>query len=81
MIVFLIALLTCVILFVAAFLPPQLSRKPQYRIDKLLAKAAGKASHAPGPLRKLIAQPFGKSEKVTNKSARAGRKTRFKLPF
>ncbi len=76
-----IALVACVLLFLAGFLAPQLSKKPQYRIDKVLAKAAGKASKAPGPLRKVIAQPFGKSQKATNKSARAGRKTRFKLPF
>lgn len=81
MFVFGIALVACVLLFVAGFLAPQLSKKPQYRIDKVFAKAAGKASKAPGPLKKAIAQPFGKSQKATNKSARAGRKTRFKLPF
>ena len=81
MFVFGIALVACVLLFVAGFLAPKLSKKPQYRIDKVFAKAAGKASKAPRPVKKAIAQPFGKSEKVTNKSARAGRKTRFKLPF
>ena len=81
MFVFLIALMACVLLFVAGFIAPQLSKKPQYRIDKLLAKATGKATNAPGPLRKVIAKPFGKSEKATNKSASAGRKARFKLPF
>ena len=53
MIVFLIALVACVMLFVGGLLAPQLSKKPQYWIDKLLAKAAGTTSHAPGPLRKV----------------------------
>ena len=81
MIVVGIAVVACVVLFVTGFLAPQLSKKPQYRIDRLLSKGIGKAGKAPGRLGKWLAQPFGKSEKATNKSARAGRKARFKLPF
>src|SRR5205823_6162185 len=57
-----IAVVACVILFAAGFLAPTLSKKPQYRVDKLLAKAAGGATKAPRSLRKLISQPVGKSE-------------------
>ena len=76
-----IAVGACVLLFVGGLVAPQLSKKPQYRLDRLLSKGAGKASKAPGRLGKWMAEPFGKSEKAANKSAGAGRKTRFKLPF
>jgi hypothetical protein len=76
-----IALAACVLLFLAGLVAPQFSKKPQYRIDKMLSKAVGKAGKAPGRTTKWIAQVLGKSQKATNKSARAGRKTRFKLPF
>ena len=41
----------------------------------------GEAGRAPGRIGKWLAKPFGNSERATNKSARAGRKTRSKLPF
>jgi hypothetical protein len=76
-----IAVGACALLFAAGLIAPQLSKKPQYRLDKLLSKGAGRASKAPGRLGKWMARPFAKSQKAANKSAGAGRKTRFKLPF
>ena len=71
----------CVVLFVIGVVAPGRSRKAQRAVSKKLEMLQGEAGRAPGRLGKWLAKPFGKSEKATNKSARAGRKTRFKLPF
>ncbi|MDX6487928.1 MAG: hypothetical protein QOK13_543 [Gaiellaceae bacterium] len=71
----------CVVLFVIGVVAPERSRKAQRAVDKKLDLLEGEAGRAPGRIGKWLAKPFGKSQKATNKSARAGRKTRFKLPF
>lgn len=71
----------CVVLFVIGVVAPRSSRQAQRAVNKGLATLQGEAARAPGRLGKWLAKPFGTSEKATNKSARAGRKTRFKLPF
>jgi hypothetical protein len=50
-------------------------------IDRELEVLRGESAPAPGRLGNWLATPFGKSEKATHKSARAGRKTRRQLPF
>ena len=71
----------CVVLFVTGLAAPGRSRKAQRAVDMKLDTLQGEAGRAPGRLGKWLARPFAKSEKATNKSARAGRKTRFNLPF
>lgn len=71
----------CAVLFTLGVAAPRTSRRAQRAVDKRLETLQGEAQRAPGRLGKWLAKPFGRSEKATNKSARAGRKTRFKLPF
>jgi len=71
----------CAVLFVIGVVAPGRSRKAQRAVDKKLGTLQGEAGRAPGRIGKWLAKPFGKSEKATNKSARAGRKTRSKLPL
>lgn len=71
----------CVVLFVIGLVAPKRSRKVQRAVDRKLDTLQGESARAPGRLATWLAKPFGKSEKATNKSARAGRKTRSKLPF
>jgi predicted PurR-regulated permease PerM len=71
----------CLVLFVLGIVAPGSSRQAQRVINEGLETLQGEAARAPGRLAKWLAKPFGKSEKATNKSARAGRKTRSKLPF
>ena len=77
----LVGAVACVALFVIGVVAPERSRKAQRAVDQKLDKLEGEATRGPGRLAKWLAKPFGKSEKATNKSARAGRKTRSKLPF
>ncbi len=71
----------CVVLFVIGVVAPRSSRKVQRTVDAKLETLQGEAARAPGTLGKRLAKPFGKSQQATNKSARARRRTRFKLPF
>lgn len=71
----------CVVLFVIGVVAPGRSRKAQRAVGTALETLQGESTRAPGRLGKWLAKPFGKSEKATNKSARAGRRTRSKLPF
>lgn len=77
----LVGAVACVVLFVIGLVAPRRSRKAQRVVLKKLEMLQGEAGRAPGRIGKWLAKPFGKSEQATNKSARAGRKTRFKLPF
>jgi hypothetical protein len=69
----------CVVLFVIGAVAPGRSRKAQRAVDMKLEALQGEAGA--GGRQEGSARPFAKSEKATNKSARAGRKTRFKLPL
>jgi hypothetical protein len=71
----------CVLLFVLALLAPRLSIWPQKGVDKTLAAGQHTGSKAPGKAGRWLAKPFSKSRKATNKSASAGRKSRWKLPI
>lgn len=72
---------TCMVLFVIGVVAPGRSRTAQQAVDEKLETLQGASARAPGRLGKWLAKPFGKSERATNKSARAGRRTRSKLPF
>ncbi len=76
-----IVVVVCVALLVLAFLVPALSRHPQRGVDRTLGAGQRAGGKAPGPLGRLAAKPFLKSRKATNKSARAGRRGRRKLPL
>jgi hypothetical protein len=71
----------CAVLFVIGLVAPGRSRKAQRLIDRKLELLRGESTRAPGRLGKWLAKPLGKSEQATNESARAGRRTRHKLPF
>jgi Family of unknown function (DUF6411) len=71
----------CVLLLVLGFLIPRLSRGPQRGVDKTLGVGQRAGGKAPGPLGRLLSKSFGTSRKATNRSAKAGRKGRGKLPL
>jgi hypothetical protein len=71
----------CVLVFVVAILAPRISRALERGGDAPLGAGQRTASHAPGPLGRLLQKPFGKSRRAVHKSGSAGRRTRFKLPF
>ena len=71
----------CILLLVAGFLLPRLSRYPQRGVDRTLGAGQRTASKAPGPLGRLLQKPVGTSRKATNKSAAEGRQGRSKLPL
>lgn len=71
----------CVVLLVLAFLVPALSRHPQRGADKALGAGQKAGSKAPGRLGRVLQKPFSSSRRATNRSARAGRRGRGKLPL
>jgi hypothetical protein len=71
----------CILLLILGFLVPRLSRGPQRGVDRAFGAGGRGASHAPGPLGRWLAKPFGKSARAADKSAAAGRRGRSKLPF
>ena len=81
MLVFVVVGLVAVALFGVGVVAPRKSRKAQRAIDSALEGAAGTAVEAPGRVGEWLAKPFRKSRKAADTSSRAGRKTRFKLPF
>ncbi len=76
-----IVIVVCVVLLVLAFLVPALSRHPQRGVDKTLSVGQKAGGKAPGGLGRLLQKPFSSSRKATNKSARAGRRGRGKMPL
>jgi hypothetical protein len=71
----------CIALLVLGFLMPRLSRRPQRGVDRTLGVGQRAGGRAPGPIGRLLSKSFGTSRKATNKSARAGRGARGKLPL
>jgi hypothetical protein len=71
----------CVLVFVVAVIAPRMSRRLERGGDRPLGAGQRAASHAPGPLGRLLQKPFGKSRQAVHKSGSAGRRSRFKLPF
>jgi Family of unknown function (DUF6411) len=71
----------CLLLFVLARRAPRLSIWPQLGVDQTLEQGQRAGSEAPGEAGRRLAKPFGSSRKAANKSASAGRKSRWHLPF
>ncbi len=71
----------CVLLLLAAFLAPRLSRHME-RGGHAPMRAGARAGHkAPGGLGRLLAKPFTSASKAISKSGSAGRKGRGKMPL
>jgi len=71
----------CVLLLIAAFLFPRLSRHPERGGQKVAGAPTKATSHAPGKLGHWLSKPFRSSQKAIGKSGSTGRKGRGKLPF
>ena len=72
-------LLVAILLFIAAFVAPRLTRKPQSHADQKLEAAKQRTESAPGPLGKLLPGSAKLSKKTIDKSADAGREGRAKV--
>ena len=71
----------CVLLLIAAFLAPRLSRHME-RGGQAPMQMGQRAGHkAPGGLGRLLAKPFQSASKAISHSGRAGRSGRGKLPL
>ena len=71
----------CVLLLIAAFLFPRLSRHPERGGQKVVGAPLKATRHAPGKLGRWLSKPFTSSQKAISKSGSTGRKGRGKLPF
>jgi hypothetical protein len=71
----------CVLLLLAAFLAPRLSRHLERAGSKPLSKGGQAAGKAPGPLGRWLRKPFGTSQRAVHKSGDTGRRGRSKLPL
>jgi hypothetical protein len=76
-----IVLAVCLLLLVAGFLAPRVSRRLQSGTDRTLGTGARKAHKAPGKLGKWMAKSFGLSRKAADRSAETGREGRREAPF
>jgi hypothetical protein len=71
----------CVLLLVAAFLAPRLSRHPQRAGQRTVGVGRRGASMAPGKLGGWLSKPFQSAQKAIGKSGSAGRRGRAKMPL
>jgi hypothetical protein len=71
----------CVLLLVAAFVAPRLSRKPQRGGQQAVGLGQRGASKAPGRLGRWLSKPFSSASKAIGKSGSAGRRGRSKMPL
>jgi hypothetical protein len=70
------------VLFLLGLLAPRRAVRAQNDVDDALVKGEHKAGDkAPDALDGWVRKPFETSRKATGKSAEAGRRSRFKLPF
>jgi hypothetical protein len=77
-----VTILFCIILFLLGFAAPGRGWRAQRDVDEALLKGENKAGDkAPDAVDGWVRKPFETSRKATGKSAEAGRKSRFKLPF
>jgi hypothetical protein len=77
-----VTVLVCVVLFLLGFAAPRRGWRAQLDVDQALVEGESKAGHkAPDAVDGWVRKPFETSRKATGKSAEAGRKSRFKLPF
>ncbi len=71
----------CVLLAVAAFVFPRMSRHPERAGKSVMGVGSRTGSKAPGKLGEWLSKPFNKSSRAMGKSGDAGRKGRDKLPL
>lgn len=71
----------CVLLLIAGFLAPRLSRHPERGVQRGLGAAARTGGKAPGPLGRLFSKPARASQRAASKSAETGRRGRRDLPL
>ena len=71
----------CVLLLVAAFVAPRLSRHPQRGGQKAVGLGQRGAGKAPGKLGRWFSKPFNSAQKAIGKSGSAGRRGRGKMPL
>jgi hypothetical protein len=77
-----VTILFCIILFLLSFAVPWRGWRAQRDVDEALVKGENKAGDkAPDAVDAWVRKPFETSRRATGKSAEAGRKSRFKLPF
>jgi hypothetical protein len=69
----------CILLLIAGFVAPRLSRHPQRGVNRVLGSGQRGAAHAPGPLGRWLPKPFSTTKKAANKSAETGRRGRAKV--
>ncbi len=81
-IVIAVTVVLCVVLFLLGFFAPRRAWRAQNDVDHALFKGEDKAGDkAPDGVDWWVRKPFKTSRTATDKSAEAGRKSRFKLPF
>jgi hypothetical protein len=71
----------CVVLAILGFLVPRLSNHARRGTGKGFSLGQRAGSKAPGPIGRLLAKSFGKSQRAADKSHSAGKSARSKLPF
>jgi len=71
----------CVLVLIAAFLAPRMSRYLEQAGTRPLAEGQQQAGKAPGKLGKWLSKPFGTSRRAIHKSGSAGRRGRSKMPL
>ncbi|HEV3408302.1 MAG TPA: DUF6411 family protein [Gaiellaceae bacterium] len=77
-----VTVLLCVGLFVLGFAAPGRGWRAERGVHQALFKGENKAGDkAPNAVDGWVRKPFETSRKATGKSAEAGRKSRFRLPF
>jgi Family of unknown function (DUF6411) len=69
----------CIVLLILAFLAPRLSRYPERGVERTYGAGGRVAGQAPGPIGRWLRKPFDSANKLTRKSASAGRRGRSKL--
>jgi hypothetical protein len=74
------AIALCIIMLVAGFVAPTLSRHPQRGMNKVIGFPRLLVSKLPGPLGRWAAKPFDSTQKYANKSAEKGREGRGGMP-
>jgi hypothetical protein len=81
-IVIVVTVLVCVVLFLLGLVAPGRGWRAQRDVDHALFKSEDKTGEkAPDAVEGWVRKPFETSRKATDKSAEAGRRSRFKLPF
>ena len=74
-----IVIAICIVLAILAFIAPRLSRYPERDIERTYGAGGRVAGKAPGRLGRWLRKPFDGANKMTRKSASAGRRGRAKV--